>query len=246
MERLLVQDDDEDDDVVDEELVEESDSGDSAAGEKDLDGISIANSDIDEPPSSGATGKQGIKYGKARYHFAGNAAEDGKPHASSSNSAPIRIVGRQALAATATASPATGEMRRGAARKKVPGMYVNGPKKLGLYELNYGPAFWPPPLLLSAPFDDPAHSPAESSQASGARGLRTLQPFTPLQRLNVMKRAAYVPFGPHPDVCLDFGWYKGKYKESEKGTLQRSERWGGWCDELASDAPAFDFVNDIK
>lgn len=232
------EDDDED---FEEDVVEESESGDSAAGEKDLDNISIANSEGLESGSEAGTGKQGLKFGKTRYFFAGDPSEDGRKNTSSGGPPPIRIVGRT-LSATA---PALAGPRKSALRKKMHSHLIGAQKKLGLHELSYGPAFWPPPLVLSKGFDDPAHSPVHSLSTE-QQGLDTLGPLSESERLFYLKRSAYLPFGPVPDICFDLGWYTGKWIRDNREIVRRAERWGGWYESIKTDTDSFEFVQNIQ
>lgn len=231
---------DDDDGDFAEDVVEESESGDSAAGEKDLDNISIANSEGLESGSDAGTGKQGIRFGKTRYFFSGDPGEDGRKTTPSSGPPPMRIVGR-GLSATA---PVLAGPKKSAVRKKINSHLLGGQKKLGIHELSYGPAFWPPPFVLSKPFNDPAHSPAASPEGR-SQGLETLPILSDSERLFYLKRSAYLPFGPVPDICIDLGWYKGKWLRKEDGTLCRAERWGGWYDTVNSATSSFEFVQNI-
>lgn len=240
---VQVEDEDDDDDF-DIDVVEESESGDSAAGEKDLDNISIANSEGLDSESDTGKGKQGIKHGKARYFFVGDPNEDVASSGSTNNAGPaMRIIGRT-LSATAPAS--TAPRNRGAKRKDV-NLHLPPPlRKIALYDLPYGSAFWPPPTILTKPFDDPAHSPSSASVQQDDHGVQTLSQLSIPQRMMHLKRSAYLPFGPVSDNCVDLGWYKGKWYKTDQGTLKRSERWGGWYDTFATQAKDFDFVQNIE
>lgn len=233
----------EDDDDFEDDVVAESESGDSAAGEKELDNISIANSDGLESGSDAPTGKQGIKFGKTRYIFAaGSASANGNTSSTKPSAPAVRIVGR-ALAATA---PAPVGPKRGALRKKVHAHLVGGQKKLGLHELSYGPAFWPPPFILSKGFSDPVHTPNSATSQANTRGTETLPLLSAAQRLFHLKRIAYLPFGPVADACIDIGWYKGKWTRSDDGSLERAQQWGGWYKSLSMNTSSFEFVQNIE
>lgn len=234
--------DEDDDEEFEEDVVEESESGDSAAGEKDLDNISIANSEGLESGSEAGTGKQGIKHGKTRYFFAGHPSEDGKKTTSSGGPPPIRIVGR-ALSTTAPALAAPS--RKSALRTKMQSHLMSTQKMLGLHELTWGPTFWPPPFTLSKGFDDPAHSPVQSQDAE-QQGLETLAPLSEAERLFHLKRLAYLPFGPVPGICLDVGWYKGKWARDAQDVIQRAVRWGGWYESVKTNTASFEFIQNIQ
>lgn len=232
----------EDDEDFEGVVVEESESGDSAAGDKELDNISIANSEGLESGSETATGKQGLKFGKTRYIFSGDPAADGKTSASKPSQPALRIVGRT-LSATA---PTFAGPRKSALRKKVYPHLIGAQKKLTSHDLSYGPAFWPPPFLLSKSFDDSAHTPKQGPAQAKASCTESLPTLSDAQRLFHLKRSAYLAFGPVADACIDLGWYKGKWMRSSDGSLERAQRWGGWYDSVTTESSAYEFVQNIE
>lgn len=229
----------EDSDDFEEDLAEESESGDSAEGEKDLDGISIAESDLLEDQGLLGGGGQGLKHGRVRY--AGDASED-TGILYPSGPAPVRIVGR-ALLSTAGTVPGP---KKGASRKSIKSHLTGSAKKLRLHELTYGPCFWPPPFVLTKLFDDPVHIPSNGfEQESATSGIQSLPPFSEEQKMSLLKRIAYLPFGPTLGSVIDTSWYKGKWIAQDNEVV-RSSRWGGWYDSLPIISTAFEIVDDIK
>ena len=217
------------DDATDLEDVEDEDDDDddSAAGEKELDDISIATSaGLSEDSEAGG---QGLKHGRIK---------------SLKDAPTMRVVGRtpMAMLGNYTGIPKKAGPRRSTALVSGRGAASKTP----WYDLSYAQSFLPPRFTLTHPWNDPIHCP--ESKESG--GLEAKPDFNEESAHKMVKRNAYLPFGPHWSVCEDHGYYKGKFERSTSPSggeeVYKAKRWGGWYEDLALDQTAYSVVNDIR
>lgn len=220
---------DEEDDSTDLEDAEddEDDDGDSAAGEKELDDISIATSaGMSEDSEAGAG--QGLKHGRNRA-----GVKDGPS---------MRVVGRTPLALMANVNlgKKAGPRRSGALTSQ-----RGAAAKTPWYDLTYTPSFSPPRYALSHPWGDAVHCPQNTEtggiEARGAPTEDTIQ--------KMVKRNAYLPFGPHWTICEDHAYHKGKYMRSTDSngieSIEKAPTWGGWYEDVRIDLGKYKAVSDI-
>ena len=209
---------------------EDEDDDDSAAGEKELDDISIATSaGMSEDSEAGRGGGQGLKHGRA---------VGGKSAAS------MRVVGRTPLAMMGNTG---GIAKKAGPRRSMALTSARGAAaKTPFYDLTYTQSYVPPRFVLTKPWNDRIHSP----QSNETGGTEARAAFTEQSAQKMIKRNAYLPFGPLWAVCEDHSYYKGKYERfiDDKGNeeVDRSTRWGGWYDEVPLEFESYAPMNDIR
>ena len=235
---------------------EPEEDSESVADDEDLDG-SIAGSDNLDNAGKPLNGhKQGLKYshGKARtVSFVSNPSESRRRSIPTETVAPasIRIVGRTPLAILNSIP------KKSAPKRKPPTSSANFTKKTPLYDIAYGPAYFPPRFILTRDFDDSCHCPRAverdkentTSEDPTYRGLQHADTLSVNEKLFAVKRVAYLPFGPRYDVCEDIGWYKGKWKAIEYDgqiTEVRSKRWGGWYEDVPTRKSQYEMILDFE
>lgn len=222
---------DDEDDVTDlEDADPEEDDADSAAGEKELDDISIATSAGLSEDSEGGTRGQGLKHGRARAGFKDTPA--------------MRVVGRTPMALMAGSG---GLHKKAVPRRSGPSGIARGTAaKTTWYDLTYTQSYAPPRTCLSESFGHPVHSP--SSNLSG--GIEDRGLFNEASAQKVVKRSAYLPFGPHWSTCEDFAYHKGKHLRRPHGPngdwiYEKAARWGGWWNQSPLSSDNYTAVTDI-
>jgi hypothetical protein len=259
------------------DLEEEQDDGDSAAGEDDL-SIANSDEIIDASVSDAQGLKHGQDGGrnrnlswlnqgsadKRRGKGKGKAGQGGGDvveddgHGGKKGSAGIRVVGRESLAVVL----GTAGLGKKAVPRRKPVSGTN--QQTSVYDLTFTSPFKPPRLILTAPWDHIVHSPATTQEelqkpSKPARqgnlplplgtGLTVGDPLLELERQYAIKRNAFLPFGPHWDVCEDYAFHQDKfeaYKDTGDMRMRRAERWGGWYSQVAPDLSQYNNERDIR